>query len=823
MEGYVHVVNCSFTDNFASKYGGAVYWFEDNGFIDNCSFVNNLAAEYGGAVFWDGDYGVLVNSSFVCNSAEYGGAVLWGGNNSILIDCAFIRNVASVDGGAIYSAGNESSFADCYFVDNSASRYAGAFYLYGKNCNITTSSFDHNSGNYQVFWNVDSGNIAGCYFIDSPNNIYNKGGNLVKNYIDIVCINTTFDYKNSQTLSFYLNNPYVPTLAFNLFNENRTVRKFATNNISLVYEELARLNVGTWNMHVSFSGDDSYYSYDKTFTLNVDPISSSLNISVDDVTFGHETEVTANVADITGSPIDEGSVTFRNGNEVIGTVNVEKGLAVLKFTPKKAGRQVITATFASDDYKDSNAYDELFVDDVSIRISLEPGTVGFDSTFVVEVTALYSNVTDGTVSFYLNDKFLAKKSLIKCNANMTYLPLIASDYVLKVVYGESQVFSAKEATANYKVKPADSQITVNGAGGVVGSALTLTVNVTSSNNRIINEGSVEFYDGNVMIGSANVMDGTATLKYAPTSAGSRQISAQFVCDNYDLSKNTVTIFVEKAKVQIAISDATFYYDTQATVGIDVSSNGKLVNEGTVRVFVNNQQIDEIRVVGGHVEFEYRPTSMDAVNVTAVFGETPNYKSGDDARTIGVNKLQTNLEASAVTEYYNDGKYLIVVLKDANGKALSGEKISINLNGAKYLTTDANGQVKLPTAGLKPKTYTAAITFEETDNYLKSTKNVNVIVKKATPKLTASKKTFKRKVKVKKYSITLKNNKNKAMAKVKVTIKVKGKTFTAKTNSKGKATFKIKKLTKKGKYSSIVTFKGDSCYNKVTRKVTITVK
>ena len=48
-------------------------------------------------------------------------------------------------------------------------------------------------------------------------------------------------------------------------------------------------------------------------------------------------------------------------------------------------------------------------------------------------------------------------------------------------------------------------------------------------------------------------------------------------------------------------------------------------------------------------------------------------------------------------------------------------------------------------------------------------------------------------------------------------------FTAKTNSKGKATFKIKKLTKRGKYTAAVTFAGNKYYNKVTKKVKITVK
>ena len=57
----------------------------------------------------------------------------------------------------------------------------------------------------------------------------------------------------------------------------------------------------------------------------------------------------------------------------------------------------------------------------------------------------------------------------------------------------------------------------------------------------------------------------------------------------------------------------------------------------------------------------------------------------------------------------------------------------------------------------------------------------------------------------------------------VRITVKGKTYTAKTNSKGKAIFKIKNLKKKGTYKATVTYKGDKNYNKVIKTVKITVK
>ena len=62
-----------------------------------------------------------------------------------------------------------------------------------------------------------------------------------------------------------------------------------------------------------------------------------------------------------------------------------------------------------------------------------------------------------------------------------------------------------------------------------------------------------------------------------------------------------------------------------------------------------------------------------------------------------------------------------------------------------------------------------------------------------------------------------------MKKAKVTLKVKGKTYKATTNSKGKATFKIKNLKKKGKFTAVIKFKGDKYYKKVTKKVKLTVK
>ena len=88
---------------------------------------------------------------------------------------------------------------------------------------------------------------------------------------------------------------------------------------------------------------------------------------------------------------------------------------------------------------------------------------------------------------------------------------------------------------------------------------------------------------------------------------------------------------------------------------------------------------------------------------------------------------------------------------------------------------------------------------------------------------AKNKAYKAKKKVKKFNIVLKNNIAKPIAKAKVTLKIGKKTYNAETNSKGVATFKITKLTKKGKYKATVTYKGNNCYKKSSQKVKLVLK
>lgn len=183
-------------------------------------------------------------------------------------------------------------------------------------------------------------------------------------------------------------------------------------------------------------------------------------------------------------------------------------------------------------------------------------------------------------------------------------------------------------------------------------------------------------------------------------------------------------------------------------------------------------------------------------------------------------------ASFVINYA--GKYSVTIRNSA-GKVLSGQKVTFTLKG-KYIgsaTTNAKGvaTISLSAKVLKAAKYGTKNLVIKLDSplYTSASKTVKVTIKKEKTSIVAAKKSFKKSLKVKKYTITLKNSKGKIIKNAKLTLKVKGKTFKATTNSKGKATFKITNLKKKGKFTASIKFKTTPYYLKSSKSVKLTIK
>ena len=273
-------------------------------------------------------------------------------------------------------------------------------------------------------------------------------------------------------------------------------------------------------------------------------------------------------------------------------------------------------------------------------------------------------------------------------------------------------------------------------------------------------------------------------------------------NRYMASSIPIRVTVDKIPMQINSSDITYTYGDEKYLTVTLKDNyGNPISNETVSFKTTANTMTGKTDENGIAKFLMN-LAPGSYNATVSFAGNKTHQSNSTTVRILVNALREN---------------------DISGKGISNKQFIVNFNGKtkKYLT-NANGQIKLPISTLVPKTYKVTINFLGDEKYEQASFNITLVVKKAKPHLFASKKKFNVKTHVKKYKVTLKNNKNKVMKKVKVYLKVKGKTYVVKTNKKGQAIFKLTKLTKKGTYKAIITYKGDKCYKKVVKKANIKV-
>lgn len=361
---------------------------------------------------------------------------------------------------------------------------------------------------------------------------------------------------------------------------------------------------------------------------------------------------------------------------------------------------------------------------------------------------------------------------------------------------------------------------------------------SASNNPIIenNTNNTNISDGNITNCNVTDINNTDNLTGENTTNTNITNATEGNTTGTNTTKPTPEIIVLPLDKPSSDGSVTITLPSDATGKVTLSINGKsynyVVENGVANViipnlgdgdypytitysgdskyasFTNNGSLKVNKTNITPVENQTNSTVNPADNKT---GNTENNTPHENTTVVDNSKIV----ASNVNVVYSAGSYYTITVYGTNGELADGVNVEVSGKISKSLTT-TNGVVKFKVTQV-PGTYKITISA------LGKSVSKTITVKKATPKMTAKAKTFKKSVKTKKYSITLKTNTNKVMKKAKLTLKVNGKTYSATTNAKGQATFKITKLTKKGKFTAVVKFAGNKYYNAKTVNAKITVK
>lgn len=858
--------NCSFINSRADQNGGGIYSLFDIG-ISGCEFINNTA-KMGGGLYLISTYTTHIsNSIFADNFAgTHGSAAYIEGIGTFVISSSnFTDNEAKYNGGAISSVVNLNNFTDCIFENNKANS-GGAIFSNAHTNEFTRTKFSANT--VQITGGaINSHNritIRDCDFMNnrvikpgelSP--IGNFGGGAIYSYDDLNIYNSRFDnnragyggalytskhlkvYKSQFTNNFaskyggaiYTNEwmKMVSNMGISLFSEAMIYDSYFENNNA---QECGAIYGAKLISNSTFI--ENYAIYGGTLYF-ADTVQDSVFIK--------------NHAEYTGAAFYDigtlkNSIFIGNSAKYGGAgykVDLVQNCTFINNTANNGGSIYSAGNVTNSKFINNSAdYGGAIVNKESINISncdfaansanVMGGALFIGEELLIVNSRFIENLADyGGAIFLSEGNYTIETS--------TFIGNSANYGGALNTYCESE-----ERMTHTNVLTCEfSQNSANKSGGAIYSEGFIIIDSGRFISNSATWGSAIFSLGYMYLIGANI---NSNENVTPVYFQYKYINETAWYGDLYLQDNKITshngaIHYDENEIQYKMPLYLAFTGGKAIKGKSVNvahledgSGNQFYAYGTsdLKITLTDQNGNRVSLTLPYnmsLEGYILPTSKINYGTYKLDGKLSNNHPGKciaKPATLTVTDAKGRtapvITPTKATKVY--GAKLTITVKSISKKTIANVALTVKINGKTYsLTTNKKGQASLALK-LAPKTYTATVIFKANKKYVATTKSIKVTVKKAKAKIVTSKKTFKVKEKTKKYIVTLKNNLGKVMKKSKLTLKIKGKTYKAMTNSKGKATFKVK-LTKKGKFKGTITFAGNKYYKKISKKVTITLK
>ena len=506
-----------------------------------------------------------------------------------------------------------------------------------------------------------------------------------------------------------------------------------------------------------------------------------------------------------------------SGNHIPQKVLVKNGHGKATFNNLAAGKYSATVKFNGDKKFAPGETSTVFKvnrHDSSLRIDVDDITYGEKATAVITAKKSFS----GYVGVYVSGNPIPQKVFVKnghAKVSLGYLNPGVQRATVKFI-GDDK-FNPVETSTIFHVKKADPALSINVEDINVGDKATVEI----TGNKVFSGYVSVYLKGNPIPQKVLVKNGYGKTTFEGLAAGEYSATVKFIGDKKFTPYETSTIFnVNKINpnFSIKVDNVT---EGQKAVAV-INANETLNGEANVKLN-NSNAVYPVTIVNGFGTVTLSDdTAPGDYLATVTFNGDDTFNADESSVSFTIEKAPEPVDPKLSIKVKNISYGEKATVSIGTDAGFSGN-VGVDI-GAKHIEVKVvNGKGSAQVSGLAAGTYTAKATFKQTDKYKASTKSTKFTVKKVNVKLTAKAKTFKYFQKTKNYAVTLKDNKGEALKGKKVTLKVNGKTYSAKTNAKGVATFKLTKLSKVGTKNAVISYAGDKTFNKASKNAKITVK
>ena len=345
--------------------------------------------------------------------------------------------------------------------------------------------------------------------------------------------------------------------------------------------------------------------------------------------------------------------------------------------------------------------------------------------------------------------------------------------------------------------PLNTKILVSDLTTYPGSNQAFIAKLTDSNGKAVSGETLTFAINSKTYNIRTDGNGQAKIKISESKEGTYKITVKYDGDgdiDYYKSSAQANVIVKKANTKIVSSNlnmipkmAEYYSITLKDANGNALANQRVtfkVNGKTYTKTTNSKGVAKVKLKFNKNKKTYK--------IAISFKGNNKYKgvSKTNKLIVKYSSKKAKLTTPSVTIPPKTAKYYTVSLKDANGNAISKQKVAVKINGKKYTKkTSSKGQIKIKVKFSKLKSYNVKAIYNGNKIYKKASSSGKIKVAKTATKIIAPTISMLPK-QTKSYTVTLKAG-SKSLSKQKLTIKVNGKTYTKTTDSKGQASISAK--------------------------------
>lgn len=407
-----------------------------------------------------------------------------------------------------------------------------------------------------------------------------------------------------------------------------------TNSITAEY-------AGTGTFNASTSGAI-------TVKVNSAMVNTSTMLTVSAASMAQNSPVTftANVKPASGTSSATGTVTFYNGAMILGSATLSSGAATLTTSSLPVGSNSVTAAYSGTSTLNGSTSN-------AVSVSVNAAVVSTTATLVSSSSAIAQNspvtltatvkqntgatIPTGTVTFYNGSTSVGSAALAAGSASISTSALPTGMDSVSAAYSGAVAFNASSSNVvAITVKPAavstSTILTASATSAIANSPVTLTASVKQASGTTTPSGSVNFYNGGALIGTATLSAGFAALTTSALPAGTDSINASYVgSSSFNSSTSgvisiTVSSVVVNTVTTLTVSAASVVANSPVTLTAAVkASSGTLSPTGTVTFLDGSKVIGTASLSSGIGTLTSSTLPVGLQTITATYSGTALFR------------------------------------------------------------------------------------------------------------------------------------------------------------------------------------------------------